>query len=88
MGALKTGLTDLTPDRKVVHDLVTKRAEELGFDSYWIGEPLAKNGSTFNPGVGSVRYPGVRHDRCELVDLAMITNPKVSGIGATPRARP
>jgi hypothetical protein len=77
----KSGLTHLTPYSKADPALVAKRAEELGFDSYWIGD------HTIIAVKSSVQYPGVRHDGCEPVDIAMIANPKVSGISAIPRAR-
>src|SRR6202171_1808219 len=52
--ATKIGLMHLTPYSKADPAIVAKRAEELGFDSYWVGD------HTIIPMKSSVQYPGAR----------------------------
>jgi probable F420-dependent oxidoreductase len=49
---MKIGLMHLTPYSKADPAIVAKRAEELGFESYWVGD------HTIIPETGSVQYPG------------------------------
>jgi probable F420-dependent oxidoreductase len=51
---MKIGLMHLTPYSKADPAIVAKRAEELGFDSYWVGD------HTIIPMKSSVQYPGAR----------------------------
>lgn len=51
---MKIGLMHLTPYSKADPALVAKRAEELGFESYWVGD------HTIIPVTSSVQYPGAR----------------------------
>jgi alkanesulfonate monooxygenase SsuD/methylene tetrahydromethanopterin reductase-like flavin-dependent oxidoreductase (luciferase family) len=51
---MKIGLMHLTPYSKADPALVAKRAEELGFESYWVGD------HTIIPITSSVQYPGAR----------------------------
>jgi probable F420-dependent oxidoreductase len=53
---MKVGLMHVTPYSKADPALVAKRAEELGFDSYWVGD------HTIIPQVSSVVYPGAKPD--------------------------
>jgi alkanesulfonate monooxygenase SsuD/methylene tetrahydromethanopterin reductase-like flavin-dependent oxidoreductase (luciferase family) len=53
---INIGLMHLTPYSKADPAVVARRAEELGFDSYWVGD------HTIIPVQSSVQYPGVRHD--------------------------
>ena len=48
------GLMHLSPYSKADPAIVAKRAEELGFESYWVGD------HTIIPVQSSVRYPGAR----------------------------
>jgi probable F420-dependent oxidoreductase len=53
---MKIGLMHLTPYSKADPAIVARRAEELGFDSYWVGDhPII-------PEKSSVAYAGVRKD--------------------------
>jgi probable F420-dependent oxidoreductase len=52
--AMKIGLMHLTPYSKADPAIVAKRAEDLGFESYWVGD------HTIIPVTSSVQYPGVR----------------------------
>jgi probable F420-dependent oxidoreductase len=51
---MKIGLMHLTPYSKADPAVVAKRAEDLGFESYWAGD------HTIIPIKSSVQYPGVR----------------------------
>ena len=51
---MKIGLMHLTPYSKADPAIVAKRAEDLGFESYWVGD------HTIIPETSSVQYPGVR----------------------------
>ena len=51
---MKIGLMHLTPYSKADPAIVAKRAEELGFESYWVGD------HTIIPVTSSVQYPGAR----------------------------
>jgi probable F420-dependent oxidoreductase len=51
---MKIGLMHLTPYSKADPAIVAKRAEELGFESYWVGD------HTIIPLKSSVQYPGAR----------------------------
>ena len=51
---MKIGLMHLTPYSKADPAIVAKRAEELGFESYWVGD------HTIIPEKASVQYPGAR----------------------------
>jgi probable F420-dependent oxidoreductase len=53
---MKIGLMHVTPYSKADPAIVAKRAEELGFDSYWVGD------HTIIPQVSSVVYPGAKPD--------------------------
>jgi probable F420-dependent oxidoreductase len=53
---MKIGLMHVTPYSKADPAVVAKRAEELGFDSYWVGD------HTIIPKVSSVVYPGAKPD--------------------------
>ena len=53
---MKIGLMHLTPYSKADPAIVARRAEELGFDSYWVGD------HTIIPIKSSVQYPGAKHD--------------------------
>ena len=52
--AMKIGLMHVTPYSKADPAIVAKRAEDLGFESYWVGD------HTIIPVTSSVQYPGVR----------------------------
>jgi probable F420-dependent oxidoreductase len=54
---MKIGLMHLTPYSKADPALVAKRAEEAGFESYWVGD------HTIIPVTSSVQYPGARGGR-------------------------
>jgi len=49
---MKIGLMHLTPNRTADPAIVAKRAEELGFESYWTGDHIIL------PVKSSVKYPG------------------------------
>ena len=51
---MKIGLMHLTPHSKADPAVVAQRAEELGFESYWVGD------HTIIPEQASVQYPGAR----------------------------
>jgi probable F420-dependent oxidoreductase len=51
---MKIGLMHLTPYSKADPAIVARRAEELGFESYWVGD------HTIIPMTSSVEYPGAR----------------------------
>src|ERR1700739_5036456 len=51
---MKIGLMHITPYSKADPAIVAKRAEELGFESYWVGD------HTIIPVTSSVQYPGAR----------------------------
>jgi probable F420-dependent oxidoreductase len=51
---MKIGLMHLTPYSKADPAIVARRAEELGFESYWVGD------HTIIPVTSSVQYPGAR----------------------------
>ncbi len=51
---MKIGLMHVTPYSKADPAIVAKRAEELGFESYWVGD------HTIIPVTSSVQYPGAR----------------------------
>jgi probable F420-dependent oxidoreductase len=51
---MEIGLMHLTPYSKADPATVAKRAEDLGFESYWVGD------HTIIPETSSVQYPGVR----------------------------
>jgi probable F420-dependent oxidoreductase len=51
---MKIGLMHLTPYSKADPAIVAKRAEDLGFESYWVGD------HTIIPVTSSVQYPGVK----------------------------
>jgi probable F420-dependent oxidoreductase len=53
---MKIGLMHVTPYSKADPAVVAKRAEELGFDSYWVGD------HTIIPVKSSVEYPGAKHN--------------------------
>jgi probable F420-dependent oxidoreductase len=52
--AMKIGLMHLTPYSKADPAIVAKRAEDLGFESYWVGD------HSIIPETSSVQYPGAR----------------------------
>src|ERR1700747_3726223 len=51
---MKIGLMHLTPYSKADPAVVANRAEELGVESYWVGD------HTIIPVTSSVQYPGAR----------------------------
>jgi probable F420-dependent oxidoreductase len=51
---MKIGLMHLTPYSKADPAIVAKRAEDLGFESYWVGD------HTIIPVTSSVQYPAAR----------------------------
>jgi probable F420-dependent oxidoreductase len=51
---MKIGLMHVTPYSKADPAIVARRAEELGFESYWVGD------HTIIPVTSSVQYPGAR----------------------------
>jgi probable F420-dependent oxidoreductase len=51
---MKIGLMHLTPYSKADPAIVAKRAEELGFESYWVGD------HTIVPVTSSAQYPGAK----------------------------
>jgi probable F420-dependent oxidoreductase len=51
---MKIGLMHVTPYSKADPAIVAKRAEDLGFESYWVGD------HTIIPVTSSAQYPGVR----------------------------
>src|ERR1700674_1245016 len=53
---MKIGLMHITPYSKADPAIVAKRAEELGFDSYWVGD------HTIVPVTSSIQYPGVKEE--------------------------
>jgi probable F420-dependent oxidoreductase len=54
---MKIGLMHLTPYSKADPAVVAKRAEQAGFESYWVGD------HTIIPVTSSVQYPGARGGR-------------------------
>jgi alkanesulfonate monooxygenase SsuD/methylene tetrahydromethanopterin reductase-like flavin-dependent oxidoreductase (luciferase family) len=54
---MKIGLMHLTPYSKADPAIIAKRAEDLGFESYWVGD------HTIIPITSSVQYPGARSGR-------------------------
>jgi probable F420-dependent oxidoreductase len=55
--AMKIGLMHVTPYSKVDPAIVAKRAEDLGFESYWVGD------HTIIPITSTAQYPGAREGR-------------------------
>ena len=53
---MNIGLMHVTPYSKADPAIVARRAEELGFDSYWVGD------HTIVPVQSTTSYPGVRQD--------------------------
>ena len=49
------GLMHVTPNSKADPAKVARRAEELGFESYWVGD------HTIVPVESSIPYPGTKH---------------------------
>ncbi len=51
---MNIGLMHVTPYSKADPAIVARRAEELGFDSYWVGD------HTIVPVQSTASYPGVK----------------------------
>lgn len=69
---MKIGLMHLTPYSKADPAVVARRAEELGFDSYWVGD------HTIIPVKSSVQYPGVKHGGHEPDYLWQLPDPLIA----------
>ena len=76
---MKIGLMHLTPYSKADPAIVAKRAEELGFESYWVGD------HTIVPIKSSVEYPGVKPGGREPDYIWQLPDPLIalSRAGAT-----
>jgi probable F420-dependent oxidoreductase len=66
------GLMHVTPYSKADPAKVAKRAEELGFESYWVGD------HTILPVESSVPYPGTKHDGCEPYYVSQLPDPLIA----------
>jgi probable F420-dependent oxidoreductase len=66
---MKIGVLHLTPYSKADPAIVAKRAEELGFDSYWVGD------HTIVPVTSAEQYPGVTVDDREPDYLWQLPDP-------------
>src|SRR6266851_6437166 len=76
---MKIGLMHVTPYSKADPAIVAKRAEELGFESYWVGD------HTIVPVTSSIEYPGVKDGGREPDYLWQLPAPPVI-IAPRPRA--
>jgi probable F420-dependent oxidoreductase len=63
------GLMHVTPYSKADPAKVAKRAEELGFESYWVGD------HTIVPVESSTPYPGAKHDGREPYYVSELPDP-------------
>ena len=66
------GLMHVTPYSKADPAVVAKRAEELGFESYWVGD------HTIIPVRSSVRYPGATDKDREPESLWQLPDPLIA----------
>ena len=66
------GLMHVTPSSKADPAIVAKRAEELGFESYWVGD------HTIIPLQSSVQYPGAQHGGREPDYVSQLPDPLVA----------
>ncbi len=66
------GLMHVTPYSKADPAKVAKRAEELGFESYWVGD------HTIVPVESSTPYPGAKHDGREPYYVSQLPDPLIA----------
>ena len=64
------GLMHVTPNSTADPAKVAKRAEELGFESYWVGD------HTIVPVHSSIPYPGTKHDGREPFYVSQLPDPR------------
>jgi probable F420-dependent oxidoreductase len=69
---MKIGLMHVTPYSKADPAIVAKRAEELGFESYWVGD------HTIVPVKSSIEYPGVKDGGREPDYLWQLPDPLIA----------
>jgi probable F420-dependent oxidoreductase len=69
---MKIGLMHVTPYSKADPAIVAKRAEELGFESYWVGD------HTIVPVTSSIEYPGVKDGGREPDYLWQLPDPLIA----------
>jgi len=66
------GLMHVTPNSAADPAKVAKRAEELGFESYWVGD------HTIVPVHSSIPYPGTKHDGREPFYVSQLPDPLIA----------
>ena len=66
------GLMHVTPNSKADPAKVAKHAEELGFESYWVGD------HTIVPVVSSIEYPGAKHGGKEPYYVSQLPDPFIA----------
>src|ERR1700730_17100636 len=66
------GLMHVTPYSKADPAIVASRAEELGFESYWVGD------HTIVPVHSSIPYPGTKHDGQEPFYVSQLPDPLIA----------
>jgi len=66
------GLMHVTPNSTADPAKVAKRAEELGFESYWVGD------HTIVPVESSIPYPGTKHDGMEPYYVSQLPDPLIA----------
>jgi probable F420-dependent oxidoreductase len=66
------GLMHVTPYSKADPAKVAQRAEELGFESYWLGD------HTILPVESSLPYPGTKHDGSEPYYVSQLPDPLIA----------
>jgi probable F420-dependent oxidoreductase len=66
------GLMHVTPNSTADPAKVAKRAEELGFESYWVGD------HTIVPVHSSIEYPGAKHGGKEPYYVSQLPDPLIA----------
>jgi probable F420-dependent oxidoreductase len=66
------GLMHVTPNSNADPAKVAKHAEELGFESYWVGD------HTIVPVVSSIEYPGAKHGGQEPYYVSQLPDPFIA----------
>jgi probable F420-dependent oxidoreductase len=66
------GLMHVTPNSTADPAKVARRAEELGFESYWVGD------HTIVPVRSSIPYPGAKHDGQEPFYVSQLPDPFIA----------
>ncbi|MGD0290365.1 MAG: LLM class F420-dependent oxidoreductase [Candidatus Binataceae bacterium] len=69
---MKIGLMHVTPYSKADPAIIAKRAEELGFESYWVGD------HTIVPVTSSMEYPGAKEDGREPDYVWQLPDPLIA----------